>query len=137
VFESNAPKGGGVPDLRLFRSRAGSAWAVRKCSQCRSVTGPGTSRFPRRGFAYLTDCNGIPDTSLELLQGLDCLVLDALRHRPHPTHFTLAEAVVMAGRIGAARTYFTPHRARARAAGTCAHCRPDGLAHDGLDIEVQ
>ena len=43
-------------------------------------------------FAYLTDCSRIPDESWPLLDGLDVLVLDALRERPHPTHFSLSEA---------------------------------------------
>lgn len=44
-------------------------------------------------FAYATDCNMIPDRSKELLRGLDCLILDGLRLRPHPTHFTHEQAV--------------------------------------------
>jgi phosphoribosyl 1,2-cyclic phosphate phosphodiesterase len=59
------------------------------------------------GFAYLTDCNHVPEASMALLTGLDVLVLDALRHRPHPTHFALAEAVEVATRIGARETFFT------------------------------
>ncbi len=83
-------------------------------------------------FAYLTDCSVIPESSYALLEGLDVLVLDALRHRPHPTHFTVAEAVVAAKRIGARHTYFThichdlPH------ADTCAALPPGmALAYDG------
>jgi phosphoribosyl 1,2-cyclic phosphate phosphodiesterase len=89
-------------------------------------------------FAYLTDCNGIPDASLEMLRGLDCLVLDALRHRPHPTHFTLTEAVSMAQHIGAARTYFTHIAHELGHAATCAQL-PEGmaLAHDELVLEIQ
>ncbi len=57
--------------------------------------------YPVLGFrfgkvAYCTDTNGIPEDSWRLLDGLDVLVLDGLRHRPHPTHFTLEEAVVVA-----------------------------------------
>ncbi|MFQ5490322.1 MAG: MBL fold metallo-hydrolase, partial [Phycisphaerae bacterium] len=58
-------------------------------------------------FAYCTDCNFIPEASWPLLAGLDVLILDALRHTPHPTHFNLAQAVETAHRIGARRTYFT------------------------------
>ena len=92
-------------------------------------------RFGR--FAYLTDCNGIPDSSLAQLTGLDVLVLDALRHRPHPTHFTLAEAVAMAGQIGARQTYFTHIAHELGHAATCA-ALPDGmaLAHDGLELTI-
>jgi hypothetical protein len=53
-------------------------------------------RFGR--FAYCTDCSVIPEASFDLLKDLDVLVLDALRHKPHPTHFTLEQAVE-AGRI--------------------------------------
>lgn len=58
-------------------------------------------------FAYLTDCSAIPENSLDLLQGLDLLVLDGLRLRPHPTHFHIASAVAVARRIGARRTLLT------------------------------
>ena len=88
-------------------------------------------------FAYLTDCSRIPDSSFALLEDLDVLVIDALRERPHPTHFTLAEAIAASQRIGARRTWFThmchdlPHTA------TSARL-PDGLAlaYDGLVVEL-
>jgi phosphoribosyl 1,2-cyclic phosphate phosphodiesterase len=59
------------------------------------------------GFAYVTDCNLIPDPSFRLLEGLEVLVLDALRHRPHSTHFSVEEAIEVAERIGARRTILT------------------------------
>ncbi len=58
-------------------------------------------------IAYLTDLNAIPADSYPLLENLDVLVLDALRHRAHPTHYSLEEAVEAARRIGARRTLFT------------------------------
>ena len=58
-------------------------------------------------FAYLTDCNEIPATSLDLLHGLELLVLDGLRFKPHTTHFNIAQAVQMAQRIGARQTLLT------------------------------
>jgi phosphoribosyl 1,2-cyclic phosphate phosphodiesterase len=88
-------------------------------------------------FAYLTDCSRIPDASWPLLDGVDAVVLDALRDRPHPTHFTLAEAVEAARHIGASRVWFT-HMAHDLAhEPTCARL-PAGmeLAYDGLVIIV-
>jgi phosphoribosyl 1,2-cyclic phosphate phosphodiesterase len=88
-------------------------------------------------FAYLTDCSAIPETSWPLLEGVDVLVIDALRERPHPTHFSLGEAIDAARRVAPARTYFThmchdlPHEA------TCRRL-PSGmqLAYDGLVLEI-
>ncbi len=58
-------------------------------------------------FAYCTDCSLIPENSFALLEGLDVLVLDALRRTPHPTHFNLEQAIAAAKRIGAKQTFFT------------------------------
>jgi len=57
-------------------------------------------------FAYCTDVSRIPKSSYERLENLDVLVLGALRDSPHPTHFTLNEAVEEARRIAARQTYF-------------------------------
>jgi phosphoribosyl 1,2-cyclic phosphate phosphodiesterase len=57
--------------------------------------------------AYCTDTNGIPAASLPLLEGLEILILDALRRSPHPTHFSLEEAVDTARRLRPRRTFFT------------------------------
>jgi phosphoribosyl 1,2-cyclic phosphate phosphodiesterase len=85
--------------------------------------------------AYCTDVNQIPAESYELLQGLDVLVLDALTHRTHATHFSLEQAVAEAAKIDAGRTFFT-HVAHGLAhAGTCQRL-PAGmsLAYDGLRV---
>jgi phosphoribosyl 1,2-cyclic phosphate phosphodiesterase len=88
-------------------------------------------------LGYLTDCSGIPDASLALLEGIEVLVLDALRRRPHPTHFCLDQAVDMAGRIGARQTYFTHIAHELGHADTCAGLPPGmALAYDGLAIEL-
>jgi len=138
IFESDAPKGGGVPDLRLFPI-AGPFCVGRQLVQPVPIHhGPWEILGFRFGaFAYLTDCNGIPASSLALLDGLDCLVLDALRRRPHPTHFTIDEAVVVARQIGARRTLFTHIAHDLGHEATCARL-PAGmaLAHDGLTVEV-
>ena len=91
--------------------------------------------FRFSNFAYCTDCNHIPDTSMSLLEGLDVLVIDALRRRPHPAHFNLEEAVAVSKAIGAKRTYFT-HIAHELKHAEVNEELPDGmlLAHDGQRI---
>lgn len=89
------------------------------------------------GFAYLTDCSEIPESSFGLLKGLEILVLDALRPTPHPTHFSIAQAVAAAERIGAKETYFI-HMAHQvlherETAGLPAHMF---LAYDGLVLHL-
>lgn len=68
-------------------------------------------RLPILGFrigdmAYLTDTNQIPETTMELLKDLDILILDALHHRNHFSHYTLEQAIEKAREIGARQTYF-------------------------------
>ena len=68
-------------------------------------------RLPILGYrigelAYLTDTNNIPEPTYELLEGLDVLVIDALHHRDHFSHYTLEQAVEQAKKIGAKRTFF-------------------------------
>jgi phosphoribosyl 1,2-cyclic phosphate phosphodiesterase len=87
--------------------------------------------------AYLTDHSDIPESSLARLEGLDVLFLDALRHKPHPTHSTVETSVATARRLQPKRTYFThmchdlPH------AETEAGLPPGVfLAYDGLVIHA-
>ena len=88
------------------------------------------SPFP---LAYCTDVSGVPPETWGKLSGLNTLVLDALRHRHHPTHLTLGDAVNVAAQIGAERTYFV-HMAHDLAHEETNKGLPDGmkLAYDGL-----
>ena len=56
-------------------------------------------------MAWITDMTVIPESSYSYLEGLDCLIMNALRIEPHPTHQSLSEALVQAGHIGAKETY--------------------------------
>jgi phosphoribosyl 1,2-cyclic phosphate phosphodiesterase len=58
-------------------------------------------------FAYLTDIKTIADKECEKLQGLDVLVLNALREEPHHSHLNLEEALNLSAKINANKTYFT------------------------------
>ncbi len=87
--------------------------------------------------AYCTDVSAIPDESWSRLEGLDVLVLGALRWRAHPTHFNLDQAVEAARRIGARRTYFTHMGHDLDHAATNAKLPSDiQLAHDGLRVPL-
>ncbi len=88
-------------------------------------------------FAYLTDCNRIPDESWPLLAGVETLVIDALRDKPHVTHFTVAEALDAIARIGPRRSYFTHMTHDLGYSATNARL-PAGveLAYDGLMLDV-
>lgn len=58
-------------------------------------------------FAYATDLNFISEETIDLLQGLDVLVLDCVRFRPHPTHLGLNESLDYIERIKPKRAYLT------------------------------
>jgi phosphoribosyl 1,2-cyclic phosphate phosphodiesterase len=99
-------------------------------------------KLPCSGFrignlAYLTDVSTIPESSYALLEGLDTLVLSALREEPHPTHLSFDESIAVARRIGARRTWFTHFAHRITHAGMLERF-PDGIrpAWDGLRLEI-
>lgn len=90
------------------------------------------------GFAYITDTNGIPPASMRLLEGVEILALDGLRPAPpHPTHFTIDEAIGCATKIGARETYLI-HLTHDIDHDAFEPTLPKGirLAYDGLTLEV-
>ncbi len=92
-------------------------------------------------FAYLTDCSEIPEQTREQLQGLQVLILDALRNRPHQTHFTLEQAVNEVEKLSPGQTYLIhmSHEVEYEAANSqlleMTKLRVE-LAYDGLEIQV-
>ncbi len=108
AFDPPAFQGGGIPEVSLQPIDGPLTVQGLDIVPVPVMHGPTPVLGFRVGrFAYLTDCNAIPEPSFPLLEGLDVLVLDALRHKPHPTHFSLSEAVATATRIGARQTFFT------------------------------
>ena len=138
VFDPNTPRGGGIPELELFRIAGSFCIGRQEIIPVPILHGTRRILGLRMGtFAYLTDCSHIPDESWPLLSGLDLLVLDALRERPHPTHFSLAEAVDVTTRLAPRRACFTHMCHNLRHADTCAKL-PSGmeLAYDGMVVEI-
>jgi len=87
------------------------------------------------GLAYCTDVTRMPDETLRKLEGLDVLVLGALRPQPHPKHLSFDQAIELAQRVGAGRTYFVhmthqiSHREQEKLLPPTIH-----LAYDSLKI---
>lgn len=88
-------------------------------------------------FAYVTDASSIPDETLPLMEGLDVLVVNALRREPHPTHFNLDGALDAIRRVEPRRAYLT-HISHGLDHETLCRELPDSIrpAHDGLSITI-
>jgi phosphoribosyl 1,2-cyclic phosphate phosphodiesterase len=137
IFEA-PDEGGGIPKVTLhpvdapFTIGAQTITPVPVLHGRRPIFG---YRFG--GFAYLTDCSAIPDESWPLIEGLDTLVIDALRHRPHPSHFTVAGALAVIERAAPRRALLTHICHDLGHAATGANL-PNGvdMAYDGLTLDI-
>jgi phosphoribosyl 1,2-cyclic phosphate phosphodiesterase len=94
-------------------------------------------------LAWCPDCCGMPEVSLDCLRGLDALFIDGLRHRPHPTHFTVAQAVETVRLLAPRRAWLVHMTHDLDHAATEASLPalpevPGGLrlAYDGLVVDV-
>jgi phosphoribosyl 1,2-cyclic phosphate phosphodiesterase len=140
AFASDAPHyGGGVPQLAFERIAAEPFAALgQRVVPIRLAHG----RFRVLGFrfgnvAYCTDTNLIPEASQPQLEGLDVLILDALRPRPHATHFSLDQAIAVARQLRPKRTLFT-HMSHDLEHEATNMTLPAGmeLAYDGLRVPL-
>jgi phosphoribosyl 1,2-cyclic phosphate phosphodiesterase len=88
--------------------------------------------------AYLTDCSMIPDASLRMLGNLEVLVIDAVRFRPHPTHFSVDEALEVISILKPKRAFLT-HLCHDIEHDAVSAMLPAGteLAYDGLRVTVK
>ncbi len=134
----NTQKGGGKPQLSLHPAAKQFTFKGIKIIPVPLWHGRIRVLGYRLGnFAYLTDVSKIPDEYYALLKGLSVLVLDALRSKPHATHFHLERSLAEAERVGAKKTYFIHmchllgHRETERRLP-----RNVRLAYDGLKISL-
>ena len=97
-------------------------------------------RLPLLGFrfndvAFCTDVSSIPDASWSRLEGLDVLIIDALRHKPHPTHLSVDQALEVIERVKPKRAFLTHMSHSLEYETTNASLPPNvQLAYDGLRI---
>ncbi len=139
AFETTPAPGGGIPRLEFerispapFEILGARVVPLRLRHGVFDVLG-----FRFGDLAYCTDTNEIPAETWPLLDGLDTLVLDCLRESRHPTHFSLAEALAVARRVGARRTLLT-HMGHEIGHAAIAAGLPPGveLAYDGLEVPL-
>src|SRR4030095_6257546 len=139
VFDETTYKGGGIPRINVneitldtFKISGVEITPIEYNHGPTMVYG-----FRIGDFAYMTDCSKIPEQEYSKLKNLKVLVLDALRYRPHPTHFSIDEAVEAAKRINAGQTYFThiTHDVVHDEANAKLPERIE-LAYDGLNFEI-
>lgn len=139
IFDENTYRGGGIPEV-IPKVITLDKFAISgvEITPIEYYHGPTIVFGYRIGdFAYLTDCSFIPESEFPKLEGLRYLIIDALRHRPHPTHFNFEQAIEVSQRIGAKQTYFT------HITHDILHEEDDArlpkginLAYDGLTFEV-
>jgi phosphoribosyl 1,2-cyclic phosphate phosphodiesterase len=138
VPEAERISPGGIPKLRFERIEPGMPFEIlgESILPLRLLHG----RLPVLGFrvrdmAYCTDVSEIPEETWPLLDGLEVLVLDALREEPHPTHFSLSEALDVVERLKPRRTYLT-HLSHGFDHEVTNRALPRGveLAYDGLTL---
>jgi phosphoribosyl 1,2-cyclic phosphate phosphodiesterase len=92
-------------------------------------------RNNRKLVAYLSDCSGVPDEIAKQIEGVEALIIDALRDKPHPTHLSVNQALEVARRVRSGRTYFT-HICHELAQSDESRLPPNTfLAYDGLKLE--
>jgi phosphoribosyl 1,2-cyclic phosphate phosphodiesterase len=89
-------------------------------------------------FTYITDANHIDHSEIAKARGSKAFVLNALRHQQHPSHYTLSEAINMAGEVKADNSYFTHISHQLGTHSEIEKMLPAGmhLAYDGLVLEL-
>lgn len=138
AFDGMPRKGGGIPRLDV-REVAGP-FDVRGVRVVPVPLWHGDAPilgFRFGTFAYLTDCNRLDDAAWPLVEGVETLVIDALRDKPHTTHFTVDQALEVVARLRPQRAYMTHMSHDLGHAATSARLpRGVDLAYDGLVLDV-
>ncbi len=138
IFDANY-KYGGIARVEMNRINGAIELFGARFEPVEIIHGDTTIHGFRFGTAaYLTDFSEIPPASMDQLQNLDILFLDALRHRPHPTHSTVANSLRLVEELKPHRAFFT-HISHDLAHEETNKSLPEHvrLAHDGLKLEFE
>ena len=138
IFDANY-KYGGIARVEMKRLNGAVELFGARFEPVEILHGDSTIHGFRFGqAAYLTDFSEIPPPSMQQLQELDILFLDALRHRPHPTHSTVANSLRLVEELKPKRAFFT-HISHDLAHEETNQALPGHvrLAHDGLKLEFE
>ncbi|MCA9860965.1 MAG: MBL fold metallo-hydrolase, partial [Thermomicrobiales bacterium] len=138
AFEDVFPFYGGKPDLTLHEVRGPFEIAGKTIVPIPVTHGRTNVLGYRFGpLAYVTDAKIVPESSVELLRGVDTLVINALRERSHPTHLSFSEAFDLIADIAPRRAYLV-HLSHETSHVAASALAPGGVevAYDGLTITV-
>lgn len=132
----------GVPEIDLCEVEPDTPFALRGVLFI-PIIGSHSAHFRVTGYrvgalAYLTDFSAITPEEEAKLQGVECLVVNALRKRKHDSHFSLDEALDLIKRIAPKRAYLTHHSHEMGCYTDIERELPEGVisAYDGLEIEI-
>ncbi|MBR2014821.1 MAG: MBL fold metallo-hydrolase [Alistipes sp.] len=132
----------GVPEMRLHEIDENAPFYI-KGIEITPIRGHHSPRFEVTGYrigrlAYLTDFKQIADEEVEKLKGVDTLIVNALRFKPHDSHFSVEEAVELIKRVNPRRAYLTHMSHEIGLHALSAEKLPQGveLAYDTLTIEI-
>ena len=132
----------GVPEIKLHTIDESKSFDIEGI-EITPIVGKHSERFRSVGYrfgalAYLTDMNYISPDEEAKLQGVDTLVVNALRWESHNSHYSVAEALALIERVAPRRAYLTHMSHRIGLHSTTEEMLPEGvhLAYDGLQIEL-
>lgn len=132
----------GVPEMRLHEIDENEPFYI-KGIEITPIRGHHSPRFKVTGYrigrlAYLTDFKQIEDEEVDKLQGVDTLIVNALRFKPHDSHFSVEEAVALIKRVKPRKAYLTHLSHEIGLHALSAEKLPQGveLAYDKLTIEI-
>ena len=101
-----------------------------------TVNGYLFSRHDRKLIAYLSDCSAVPEAIVNQITDVEVLIIDALRHKPHPTHLSVAQALEVAAKVQPRQTLFTHICHELPQASEAELPVGVGIAYDGLKLHL-